>query len=219
MRKIGKGIPFLIAVFTAVLAVFYFIFFCIRPASLAADQPGGMSTKIIKADQINIDGLIEEEEWGEAIPNYLNQNEQVVTGKSKWSGLDDLSATIWVMWDEENLYLGAVVRDDFPLVNNYEGTDLYKGDSIELYIGFEPDESGISYSPYDFQLGFAPVDKSEKPASWIWSQTSKGGVRDAPVEGAEIGVGKTDFPGYSMEVKIPLTNLGEIAFNVPQRVR
>jgi endoglucanase len=219
MKKIGKVSPFLIAIFTAAFTIFCFIIFCIYPASLAADQPGGMNTKLIKADRINIDGLIEEEEWGEAIPNYLNQNEQVVTGKSKWSGLDDLSATIWVMWDEENLYLGAVVRDDFPLVNNYEGTDLYKGDSIELYIGFEPEESGTSYSPYDFQLGFAPADKSEKPASWIWSQTSKGGVRDAPVEGIEIGVGKTDFPGYSLEVKIPLTNLGEIALKVPQRVR
>jgi len=185
-RKIATGSIFLAVVF---------IILNITMFSVIAQKIERIQTKLVKAHQINIDGLIEDKEWGNAVPNYLNQEKQVVTGKRKWGGLDDLSATIWVMWDEGNLYLGAVVRDDFPLVHHYEGTDLYRGDSIELYIGFQPEESGISYSPYDFQLGFAPVDKSDEPASWIWSQTSKGGVRDAPVTGLEIAVGKTEFPG------------------------
>jgi len=204
---------------SSIFLVVVFIILNITMFSVIAQKIERTQTKLIKAHQINIDGLIEDKEWGNAIPNYLNQEKQVVTGKRKWSGLDDLSATIWVMWDEGNLYLGAVVRDDFPLVHNYEGTDLYRGDSIELYIGFQPEESGISYSPYDFQLGFAPVDKSDEPASWIWSQTSRGGVRDAPVTGVEIGVGKTEFPGYSLEVKIPLINFGEVVLKTPHRVR
>ncbi|MHC2995020.1 MAG: glycoside hydrolase family 9 protein [Candidatus Atribacteria bacterium] len=210
MRKIGIS-----SIFLAVA----FIILNITMFSVIAQKIERIQTKLVKAHQINIDGLIEDKEWGNAIPNYLNQEKQVVTGKRKWGGLDDLSATIWVMWDEGNLYLAAVVRDDFPLVHHYEGTDLYRGDSIELYIGFQPEESGISYSPYDFQLGFAPVDKSDEPASWIWSQTSRGGVRDAPVTGVEIGVGKTEFPGYSLEVKIPLINFGEIVLKAPHRVR
>lgn len=201
----------------AVAFIILFIIFAVSP--LIAQPMEKMQTKLVKAGEMNIDGLIEDKEWGRAIPNYLNQKEQVVMGERRWSGLDDLSATIWVMWDEDNLYLGAVVRDDFPLVHHYEGTDLYRGDSIELYIGFEPEESGISYSPYDFQLGFAPVDKSEEPASWVWSQTSRGGVRGAPAGGVEIGVAKTEFPGYSLEVKIPLINFGEIVLKAPQRVR
>ncbi len=56
---------------------------------------------------------------------------------SFWQGENDLSATVYVMWDEENLYLAADVTEDTPY-GAIEMLPLDGEDNFKVYISTDP---------------------------------------------------------------------------------
>ncbi|MFH1387386.1 MAG: sugar-binding protein [bacterium] len=123
----------------------------------------------------------------------------------EWGGPADLSGKIQIMWDETNLYIGAVVNDKIALVNKKDRQDIWNGDAIELLLGINPNakDKRESFGPGDYQIGFSTGDGGKhKPTIWSWQ-------RHRSPQGGEIVVKKVSKPqGYVMEAKIPWSFFG-----------
>ncbi len=144
---------------------------------------------------VKIDGKLNE--WGKAIPANLKDRSLLQEGIS-WNGPQDLSGTIYIMWDSDNLYLAASVTDNYPLVNFKRRGDIWNGDAVEVCLSTNPnaDPKREAFEDGDFQIGFGTGDgKLNKPSIWIWQK------KRSP-EGSEIVVVKKKG-GYNLEAKIP----------------
>ena len=130
----------------------------------------------------------------------------VVYGKSNWDGANDLSGSVMVGWDDDNLYLGAKVRDE-KYVQNTTGENLFKGDSLEILLDKDliPDFSSTDLDSDDYQLGISPGSPTmgDHPQAYLWYPSSKAGKRSQVIIAA-IPVAD----GYQVEVAIPWSVFG-----------
>ena len=117
-----------------------------------------------------------------------------------WGGLADLSGTVYLMWDETNLYLAAEITDNYPLSNKQQNQNVWNGDALEMVLGLDPaaDPTRTSFGRKDYQIGFSTGDgKDNLPIIWNWQR------RRIP-EGGEIVAKKKSQPfGYVLEAKVP----------------
>jgi len=124
---------------------------------------------------------------------------QPTFGGQNRAGGSDLSASWNIAWDDQYLYLAVKVKDDV-LVQAATGDLLYKGDSLELWIGIDPGNRGEQLTEREFQIGLSPGNLNDggAPEAYLWwPNDRKGPIRDAviaarPVEG-----------GYALEAAVP----------------
>lgn len=141
--------------------------------------------------------------WEDCEPIVINKASQVQEGSDLWKGAADLSAKVYIKWDEKNLYMAADVNDNKPFINSNKKGDIWNGDAIEVVFGAAEgaDKNRSSMEESDFQIGIASGNKKNVPASvWIWKNNA------APT-GGEVVV-KAKSKGYIIEVKIPWENFG-----------
>ena len=111
---------------------------------------------------------------------------------------EDLSIKFKLSWDEEDLYLWAIVRDN-EVIAKEEPKTLYKQDCIELF--FAPEDTLLTWgNPQHFQLGFAPSGSKGQPVKYAWFQ-------ERDIKEIEF-VARVLKDGYEMKVKIPFEVLG-----------
>ncbi len=131
--------------------------------------------------------------------------DQIVYGAASWSGSSDLSATYYLGWDSGNLYLAVRVTDD-KFVQLSTGSQIYKGDSIELQ--FDADLAGDFSSTYlssdDFQIGLSPGDFGTlSPEAYRWYPASQSGkLISVQVQARQTA------SGYDLEARIPWVIFG-----------
>lgn len=125
-------------------------------ASALAEQPTATAHKA--TTPIVIDGNLDD--WNTSSPIVIDQEAQVIRDVSFWQGENDLSATVYVMWDEENLYLAADVTEDTPY-GAIEMLPLDGEDNFKVYISTDPtaDPARTAYGANDFLL-YLIVDNS-----------------------------------------------------------
>ena len=104
--------------------------------------------------KMTIDGS--KDDWPAMVPFILESDSQIRTGNRK--NPDEFNLTVWCFFDAQNLYLFADFVDATPLKNPFQGNDIYKGDSLEGYVGFR-DEARSSFGPTDFQFGLGLNEK------------------------------------------------------------
>lgn len=143
----------------------------------------------------HIDGRLGE--WKQ--DRYLIEN--VVFGKSNHAGSEDLSGRAMIGWDDSNLYLGVRVIDD-KYVQNAKGSDLFKGDSLDILL-----DTNVPTDYYlgalngdDYQLGISPGSPNPNinVEAYVWfpksSEASRGDV---------ITAVRVREDGYVLETAIP----------------
>ena len=106
---------------------------------------------------ITIDGI--NNDWPETVPFFIESDSQVRRGKRTTP--EEFQVTVRCFFDEKNVYIFAEFLDPVPLKNQYQGNDIYKGDSLEVYLGFR-EESRTSYGPNDFQFGIGLDEKGSE---------------------------------------------------------
>ncbi len=106
-----------------------------------------------KADNITIDGKLDD--WNLDSPAEINDATQIIRDAALWKGTDDLSATFYLAWDEENLYIAAEVHEDTPL-GAIEMLPIDGEDNLKLYISTDPtlDPARTEYATNDFLVYF-----------------------------------------------------------------
>jgi hypothetical protein len=161
-----------------------------------------------EAEDIKIDGVIEGD-WLKTSMIEIDADTNFLEGNIDSS--DDLSAEVRVLWDKGNIYLLAYVRDDFPMKNKYEKSDIWKGDCIELFISVDPTEiPETGYSNSDFQILIGTNGRM-----WIPGQRTGGVRNDVPV--LSRAVTKRHNAGYVLEAKINVANFWDRPFRVFKR--
>ena len=106
-----------------------------------------------KAQEITIDGDLSE--WNLSSPAVIDAESQVVRDLGQWieKGAADCGLNVYVMWDEENLYLAASVTDDTPFMYR-EGFPPDMADALVLFLSTDPaaDPTRTAYAANDFRL-------------------------------------------------------------------
>jgi cellulose/xylan binding protein with CBM9 domain len=155
---------------------------------------------------ITVDGNLKD--WDEAGITGAATADKVKFGRRFWRGPTDLSCEMRFRWDNENLYIAAIVYDD--ILERHQAADKAWGsDCLELFLGFDPSfkkraeksKKINSMSDSDFQILLAPGDvkgKYKNATGWICQKK-----RDI---GGKI-VSKKFKYGYQMEAAIPWRSL------------
>lgn len=159
---------------------------------------------------VKIDGVLDE--YKKPLIRMDNQSFEKLL-YNPWNGKEDLSADLFFLWDDENLYVAGHITDDVPFANSKEAGDIWDGDCIEITLGM--DENADPERPYfgkaDYQIGLSPGNnKDVKPSDWIWRRDDYTGgieVTSKPIDG-----------GYAIEAKIPFTVLGGYKPSVGKKI-
>ena len=127
---------------------------------------------------------------------------QVVYGPEYYADEVDLSAAFKLGWNEDFLFIAVVVHDS-KFVQSSTGSQIWRGDSVELLLDVDVagDYEDGQLSGDDFQLGFSPGELrliGKPPEAFIWAPRELSGVLDKVVIAAVL----TD-DGYLMEVAVP----------------
>lgn len=103
-------------------------------------------------EPITIDGDLAE--WNTSSPIVLRDPSQLVRDGDYWAGPQDLSASVFVMWDEANLYIGADVTEDTPFRAAAEILPFDGQDGFEIYLSTNPaaNPSRTAYESTDFRI-------------------------------------------------------------------
>lgn len=123
---------------------------------------------------VTVDGNLDE--WLEMKPfTQLDQSNimppDMIVHKF-WNGNDDLSATVYLAYDESNLYFAANVADDKHF-NLRTGSMIWNGDALQIGIdsngsALSPAEGGtVGYSQNDAEIGFALTSSGEQVYQWF----------------------------------------------------
>ena len=126
-------------------------------AAAEAEKPEGTAWKV--AGELVIDGLLDD--WNTSAPFPLNEEEQMIAGANFWEGVENGTATVFAMWDAENLYIAAVILDDGPYMSRM-GFGPEEADSIGIFFSTDPgaDPAREAYDATDFHVLFI-LDGSE----------------------------------------------------------
>lgn len=162
-------------------------------------------------DAIAIDGDLSE--WNTSSPAVLDSAGQVVRDIGQWSGIEDLSMEIYLMWDENNLYLGAKIMDDTPFMYR-EGFPPDMADSLVLFLSTDPDADPdrAEYTANDFRLTMiiddyyfnTGIDRDMIAENKGFETVGDDGDEQV-LSGYECAVQKIEG-GYTFECVIPLSN-------------
>lgn len=107
------------------------------------------SYDIYRAEDITIDGSLDD--WDKYRYTYLilPTKEEQVSYFSAYAGPEDLSAVFWFAWSDDGLYMAARVNDNINSI--VEGTSCWSGDSIQFAVGIDN-----AYGP---ELAFSTENK------------------------------------------------------------
>ncbi len=130
----------------------------------------------------------------------LDQQGQVVDGRSSWSGVSDASAELMVVADTNHLYVAGQVRDD-QILAGPNLARLEALDRVELWLGpvSEPSATGPVEAP---QLWLMPLH-ANRP--WSWEEGGRSGLRQSGTQLAGVRVvgRRIDATTYQFEAAVP----------------
>ncbi|MCS7240350.1 MAG: hypothetical protein NZ651_03785 [Candidatus Bipolaricaulota bacterium] len=98
-----------------------------------------------------IDGALNE--WITSDPIVVKDIKQAIIAAYLWGGSLDCSVTVYVMWDEENLYIAAEIFDDVPFTAR-AGFRPDEADSLGIYLSTNPQANPArkNYEATDFRI-------------------------------------------------------------------
>jgi len=147
-------------------------------------------------------------EWAN-VPNAvrIERKDQAVWGGDKWKSAADLSATLWLAWRYEYLYLALDVADD-RLRQTERSGNMWKGDHIELYLDATPDAEPDRkpFGKGQFQFGFSPGN-FERTGDALFDVKPEAVMfrpEGMAAEGVLVAAKRTE-KGYALEAAVPWT--------------
>jgi hypothetical protein len=146
---------------------------------------------------LKIDGKLDEQDWSDAQPSGAFV--QTMTG-----GAGSFAAGVRVLYDDEHLYVGFEVKDDY-LKSTFKQADdhLWEQDAVELMV--DPDGDGENY----FEIQVAPsglvfdtrYDSRRQPQPFGEIGWNSGAAAKVALRGKLND--DTDDDGYGVELAIP----------------
>ncbi|OGV70792.1 MAG: hypothetical protein A3K19_19135 [Lentisphaerae bacterium RIFOXYB12_FULL_65_16] len=123
--------------------------------------------------------------------------------KMGWQGPRDLSAEVYLAWDDANLYLAAIRRDDVLMFHDTTSADFARSDSLRVCISTQP--GGSAFADTDYLIAVNPAGEQDKPMV-KFCQYGDSPNRALPCTGVQVA--PTLYKGgYILEVAIPFALL------------
>ncbi|GAB4317728.1 MAG: hypothetical protein Kow0059_10920 [Candidatus Sumerlaeia bacterium] len=146
-----------------------------------------------------VDGRLDE--WAGIEPVRLNRSDQLQRGAEGWTP-DEVSGMVRVWVTSNTLFLAADVTDDQPFYNPHQPVEIWRGDAIELYLGFKgPTRRTVIDKTIEFQLGLAPTYADGAPIAFYFHADRRLNLARVAAEQAPAG--------WTLEAEIVLSELGD----------
>lgn len=167
----------------------------------------GQTTIKQAAGPITINGTVELDGNGNPTGEWQGANAITLEGITDGNG-DYHGAKVYFKYDADNLYVGAVVQDPTPMINENTGNGIWAGDNLELFLGTED----LDYSQHpDMKNTMLESDVqvvisgsiSNGPQSYVYRNSSFM-YPSIPLAGTKAADGKS----YTLEAAIPLSEIG-----------
>ncbi len=163
---------------------------------------GRLDEWVRRVEQSNWSGKMEVKKgdvmkWIRAVPINLNTlTSRVEAGTI--NGPEDLSAVVYLLWDPQQLYVAAVVRDD-EVVAQHQGENIWQDDTLELWLDCRHDAvTHTLFQDDEYQLGFSPASQDRKAVAWAWRNPNV-----EPVLKAMQVASTATADGYVLEASVP----------------
>lgn len=178
--------------------------------------------------EIVIDGDLSE--WDRSKPAYIGEEEQLMGSgmeglteeeRELWGSTNDLSALVYINYDEENIYLALEVLDDRVFSEDRFGLKALDGDCIEVFLSSSGSEkyTNRGYTEGDFQIFFMPPTKETESLYFeVINEAGRYGKNPLTMEGVKgetILTGK----GYIIEIRFPFAFLNKVGYLNPKDLR
>jgi hypothetical protein len=156
----------------------------------------------LRGTPVAIDGDLSD--WSlDAMPVALvDVAEQLNSGQANWSDADDLSGAFYLLWDDQNIYIAAIIKDD-KLSMNKTGGNIWNADCVEIFFSTL---NAVSGHDEHYQYGF-----NANGQTWLWDDMEGGG--QSAVDYMEMAAVET-ADGYICEVAIPHAEITPLDWSV-----
>ncbi len=163
---------------------------------------------------VKIDGDLSE--WKDVPAIVLDQKGQVVG--AEWKGPNDLSAKVFLQWDQENVYLAAAVKDSH-LCFSSDAQTMWMFDALQLVFDTSGHRGGWDATDYYYHLGLVndvrefmalKVAGSDKQLIPVLYRQDKVGLRPREAVASARLAGRTTDTGYVLEIAIPWAELSPL---------
>jgi len=153
-----------------------------------------------------IDGDLSDWNLEAMTPAVLDVREQLYSGQDTWDNSDDSSGKFYMLWDDENIYMAVVMKDD-KLSMNKTGGDIWNADAIEIFFATT---NAVAGHEEHYQYGFNANDQT-----WNWCNM------DGPGQSAidYLQVASTETPdGYICEAAIEYGQMLSLDFTAGNNI-
>ncbi|MHC4537742.1 MAG: sugar-binding protein, partial [Planctomycetota bacterium] len=154
-----------------------------------------------------IDGDLSDWNLGSMTPAILDTAEQLSSDSADiagWAGPGDSSGEFYMLWDDENIYMAVVMKDD-KLSMNKTGGDIWNADAIEVFFSTTDAEPAHSSTTH-YQYGFNANDQT-----WNWCNMDTGG--GSAIDYLQVATSITG-DGYICEASIEHGQMLSLDFSV-----
>lgn len=160
-----------------------------------------------------IDGVQSPGEWNSSKIGVKNPDKFSSQTKSliekQWSGPEDFSYSMQLMWDEENFYFLGVVVDDIQYNAASKNTQgawaLWQGDSIQIAMSDEEEINSMLTQSFA-EIGLGLETETNEVWTYIWNLRYEKERIDQPLQNSEAAV--VHYDGYTVyELRVPWSEL------------
>jgi len=153
-----------------------------------------------------IDGDLSDWNLEAMTPAVLDTVEQLYSGQTDWVNPQDSSGEFYLLWDDENIYMAVVMKDD-KLSMQKTGGDIWNADCIEIFFS-----TLNAVPPHDehYQYGFNANDQT-----WNWCNMDGGG--QAAIDYLQVASSIT-ADGYLLEASIEYGQMLSLDFSVGNNI-
>ncbi len=153
-----------------------------------------------------IDGDLSDWNLEAMTPAVLDVVEQVYSGQASWDNVADCSGEVYLLWDDVNIYIAAVVKDD-KLSMNKTDASIWNSDCVEVFFSTTDAEASHSWTnpTIHYQYGFNANNQK-----WNWCNMD--GPGQSEPDYLQIASSVT-ADGYILEASIEYAQMLSLDFS------
>lgn len=157
-----------------------------------------------------IDGKLGE--WQHAMQAVVDVEEQLYdVFQGDWGDADDCSGIVYMMYDDEYIYVAGEFKDD-ELIAEATADTIWKNECLEIF--FDPTDTEVAVPAahnIHYQFGFAPSGPNDNPQVWNWCNPDGGKAQQDPSSYVRVASVISDpYTGYTLEGSIRIDELDDL---------
>ena len=151
-------------------------------------------------------------EWQKAMPAVVDVEEQLYdVFQGDWEDADDCSGIVYMMYDDEYIYVAGEFRDE-ELIAEATADTIWKNECVEIF--FDPSDTDVEKvigCTIHYQFGFAPSGPNDDPQVWNWCNPDAAKKQQDCSSYVQVASVVSDpYTGYTLEGSIEIDELDDL---------